>query len=52
MKDLFPKSLLIITGVLGPETNAHATSEMLDLEYTKRMICALSYIFHEFSNHK
>lgn len=43
----FPKAEFLITGVLGPGSNAHAPKEMLDLDYTKKMICILAYVVAE-----
>jgi acetylornithine deacetylase/succinyl-diaminopimelate desuccinylase-like protein len=33
-----------VTGVSGPDTNAHAIDEMLPLEYTKKMSCILANV--------
>lgn len=46
----FPKAQFVVTGVLGPESNAHGPNEMLQIPYTKKMISSLAYIiaaFHE-----
>eukprot|EP00826_Nyctotherus_ovalis_P066379 TRINITY_DN9801_c0_g2_i5.p2 TRINITY_DN9801_c0_g2~~TRINITY_DN9801_c0_g2_i5.p2 ORF type:complete len:237 (-),score=90.42 TRINITY_DN9801_c0_g2_i5:166-876(-) len=46
----FPKAQFVITGVLGPESNAHGPNEMLEIPYTKKMICSLVYMiasYHE-----
>ncbi len=48
----YPKAQFLITGVLGPESNAHGANEMLELAYTKKIICCLSYILAEFHKHK
>ena len=31
-------------GVLGPNSNAHGPNEMINLDYTKRLTCALAHI--------
>jgi acetylornithine deacetylase/succinyl-diaminopimelate desuccinylase-like protein len=41
----FPKAQFIVTGVLGPNSNAHGPNEFLHLPYVKNLTCALSYIF-------
>ena len=38
-KRAFPHAPFINTGALGPESNAHAPNECLDLEYTKKLTC-------------
>lgn len=46
----FPKAQFVVTGVLGPESNAHGPNEMLEIPYTKKMICSLVYMiasYHE-----
>lgn len=48
----FPKAQFFITGVLGPESNAHGPNEMLELNFTKKMICVLSYVVGEFHKQK
>lgn len=48
----FPKAQFIITGVLGPESNAHGPNEMLEIAYTKKLICAMSYIIASFNKTK
>ncbi len=48
----FPKAQFLVTGVLGPESNAHGANEMLEMAYTKKLICCLSYIVSEFHKHK
>ncbi len=33
----FPNSTIVLTGVLGPDSNAHAPNEALDIKYTKQL---------------
>jgi len=40
----YPKAYFIVTGTLGPYSNAHAVDESLDLPYTKNLIKAMSYV--------
>jgi len=44
----YPKAQFLITGVLGPESNAHGANEMLEMAFTKKLICCLSVILDEF----
>lgn len=41
---LFPGTSLILTGVLGPQSNAHAPNESLDLDYVVRLTQSLCYV--------
>lgn len=40
----YPKSQFIITGVLGPESNAHGPNEFLHLGYLKKIVMSLASI--------
>ncbi|EGR34265.1 hypothetical protein IMG5_018610 [Ichthyophthirius multifiliis] len=44
---LFPKSQFIITGVLGPNSNAHGPNEFLHIPFTKKLICCMSKILSD-----
>ncbi|MCK5098970.1 MAG: M20/M25/M40 family metallo-hydrolase, partial [Desulfobacteraceae bacterium] len=46
----FPKAQFIVTGVLGPNANAHGPNEFLHIPYVKKLTCALSYIFASQNN--
>lgn len=41
-KRAFPDAPFINTGALGPESNAHAPNECLNLEYTKKLTCVFA----------
>ena len=41
---MYPKTIIIATGVGGPETNAHGPNEMINLVYTKKVTCAIAHI--------
>ena len=43
-EELFPGSAFILTGVLGPQSNAHAPDESLDLEYTKKLTAVIARV--------
>lgn len=42
--ELWPKGEFIITGVLGPNSNAHGPNEFLHLDYTRKLISSMAYI--------
>jgi len=42
--ETFPGAKFLVTGVLGPQSNAHGPNEFLDLPYVKKLIQALSLI--------
>ncbi len=44
--DLFPAAQFVITGVLGPESNAHGPNEFLDLAYAEKLTNCLSTVLH------
>jgi hypothetical protein len=39
--DKFPKAQFLITGVLGPKSNAHGPNEFLHVPYAKQLTCCL-----------
>jgi acetylornithine deacetylase/succinyl-diaminopimelate desuccinylase-like protein len=43
----FPESQFIITGVLGPDTNAHGPNEFLHIPMTKKLIGSVAFIIAE-----
>jgi len=48
----FPKAQFVITGVLGPESNAHGPNEFLMIDTAKKVTCCVASIvsdhFHKF----
>jgi len=40
----FPAAKFLVTGVLGPESNAHGPNEFLHIPYVKKLTQALSFI--------
>ena len=40
----FPKSQFLITGVLGPQSNAHGPNEFLHLPTVRRLTCAVAEV--------
>jgi acetylornithine deacetylase/succinyl-diaminopimelate desuccinylase-like protein len=45
LAEKFPRAQFLVTGVLGPDSNAHGPNEFLHIPYAKKLTCALSYIF-------
>jgi acetylornithine deacetylase/succinyl-diaminopimelate desuccinylase-like protein len=45
LSDMFPKAQFLITGVLGPKSNAHGPNEFLQVDYVKKLTgCIASVI--------
>ncbi|MCB0348883.1 MAG: M20/M25/M40 family metallo-hydrolase, partial [Bdellovibrionales bacterium] len=42
--ETFPKAQFIITGVLGPNSNAHGPNEFIHIEYAKKLTAAITHI--------
>lgn len=40
--EMFPKAQFLVTGVLGPESNAHGPDEMLELKYVENLTIAIA----------
>jgi acetylornithine deacetylase/succinyl-diaminopimelate desuccinylase-like protein len=40
----FPKAQFVITGVLGPNSNAHGPNEFIHLEYAKKLNACIIYV--------
>jgi hypothetical protein len=40
--DKFPKAQFMITGVLGPESNAHGPNEFLHIPTAKKLSCCVA----------
>jgi acetylornithine deacetylase/succinyl-diaminopimelate desuccinylase-like protein len=45
----FPNAQFVITGVLGPESNAHGPNEFLEVEYAKKLNCCVIDILSAYS---
>ena len=50
-QELFPKAQFLITGVLGPQSNAHGPNEFLHIPYVKKLTCAMALILQDVSKH-
>lgn len=44
LRDIWPKGQFIVTGVLGPHSNAHGPNEFLHIPYVKKLICSIAHI--------
>lgn len=44
----YPSAQFVITGVLGPNSNAHGPNEFLNIGYVKKLNCCISYILSNF----
>ena len=44
----YPNAQFVITGVLGPNSNAHGPNEFLHIPYVKKLNCCISYIISNF----
>lgn len=47
IKTVFPETQFIVTGVLGPQSNAHGPDEMLHLGFLENLIVAISKILRD-----
>ena len=45
----FPKAEFLITGVLGPGSNAHGPNEFLDVSYVAKLTAAVAQILAEYT---
>ncbi len=45
----FPKAQFVITGVLGPQANAHGPNEFLHIPFAKKLTACVSMIIESFS---
>ena len=44
--ELFPTAQFVITGILGPNSNAHGPNEFLHIDYTKRITGCMAHILN------
>lgn len=47
----FPNAQFIVTGVLGPLSNAHGPNEFLEIDYTKKLIMCMSQVIADMQPH-
>ena len=48
----FPEAQFLITGVLGPESNAHGPNEFLHIPTAKRLTCCVSQVLSDHHRHR
>jgi len=48
LEEKFPHAQFVITGVLGPEANAHGPNEFLHIPYTKKLTACIGIIIEAF----
>ena len=41
---LFPEAQFCVTGVLGPNSNAHGPNEFLHIDFVKRLTCCVASV--------
>ena len=49
--EMFPAAQFIVTGILGPGSNAHGPNEFLHIAFTKRIIGAVAFLLAEHAKH-
>lgn len=49
---MFPESQFVVTGVLGPQSNAHGPNEFLHIDFTKKLTCCVSLILADHQKSK
>ncbi len=47
--DRFPDAQFMVTGVLGPHSNAHGPNEFLDIETGKRVTCCVAHVLANYT---
>jgi len=47
----FPKAQFVVTGVLGPSSNAHGPNEFLHIPFSRRITSAVAVVLHRLSLH-
>jgi acetylornithine deacetylase/succinyl-diaminopimelate desuccinylase-like protein len=45
----YPKAQFLITGVLGPNSNAHGPNEFLHISYAKKLTAAVAYLIVQYA---
>ena len=48
LRSLWPKGQFVVTGILGPKSNAHGPNEFLHIDYTKKLTCSMAYVLAKF----
>jgi acetylornithine deacetylase/succinyl-diaminopimelate desuccinylase-like protein len=48
----FPDAQFVITGVLGPESNAHGPNEFLHLDYAEKLTNCMAHVLHSHASRR
>jgi len=48
----FPNTQFVVTGVLGPGSNAHGPNEFLEVSMAQKLTCCVAHILHAHHNHR
>jgi acetylornithine deacetylase/succinyl-diaminopimelate desuccinylase-like protein len=48
LETIYPKTQIVAMGLLGPDSNAHAPNEGINLEYAKKLTCVLGHLVSSF----
>jgi di/tripeptidase len=46
--EAFPEAQFVITGVLGPQSNAHGPNEFIHIPYAEKLTASVTSIISEF----
>ncbi len=52
LNDKFPRCQFMVTGVLGPGSNAHGPNEFLDIKTAERVTCCVAYALNALAHQK
>eukprot|EP00898_Chlorokybus_atmophyticus_P004123 jgi/Chlat1/4711/Chrsp30S04755 len=47
----YPKAQFLVTGVLGPNSNAHGPNEFIHLDFAMRLTCCVAHIVADYHQH-
>jgi len=46
LESMYPSTQIVALGLIGPQANAHAPNESINLPYAKKLTCALASVIH------
>jgi acetylornithine deacetylase/succinyl-diaminopimelate desuccinylase-like protein len=47
--EMYPECVLLVTGVGGPDTNAHGPNENIDIKFTQKLIMSIIHILNQWN---
>jgi acetylornithine deacetylase/succinyl-diaminopimelate desuccinylase-like protein len=50
LEKMYPVCQIVALGLIGPQSNAHAADEAINLPYAKKLTCSLSHIIGSIGN--